>query len=418
MTDVPHPASRYVRVGALAGLYFAQGLPFGFFTQSLPIILRQEGRSLGEIGLASLLGLPWALKFLWSPIVDRRYIARFGRRKSWIVPLQIATVLALLMLAAAPFSLPLLVTTFFVINLLASTQDIATDGLAVEILARGERGLGNTMQVGGYRVGMIVGGGAILAVHEELGMTGIFTTMAIMLLVSTLPLLALRELDAPPPPSVDPEALDTTKRPRLARFARFFARPDALQIVALLAIFKTGDAFATAMLRPFLADRGYDISDVGEVVGIYGFAAALLGAVIAGMVSKRVSRRRALVVFGALQAVSVALYAVVAWFGFSRTYHPELIAAVLVLEHFASATATAALFTCMMDFSDPRSAGADFTVQACVVVIVTGLAQVLSGFSADAIGYFNHFVVSTVIAIAAITAASRLMPAEQHQEAG
>ena len=94
------------RLGLLATLYFAQGLPFGFFVQALPALLRQQGYSLSEIGLASLLTLPWALKFLWAPVVDRRWSARLGRRRTWILAMQLAGVITLVSLATAPAAMP------------------------------------------------------------------------------------------------------------------------------------------------------------------------------------------------------------------------------------------------------------------------------------------------------------------------
>lgn len=127
----------------LGALYFSQGLPFGFFTQGLPVILRHKGYTLGAIGLSGLLAAPWALKWLWAPLVDRAHSPRFGRRKSWIVPLQLLTVALL------------------------------------------------SVQVAGYRLGMIVGGGALLIWHERLGDAGTFAAMAVLTLLATLPLLRL-----------------------------------------------------------------------------------------------------------------------------------------------------------------------------------------------------------------------------------
>ena len=149
----------------MASLYFAQGLPFGFFTQALPVILREQGVSLKAIGFTAILALPWALKFLWAPFVDRYGSERFGRRRSWILPLQALGVLLLLVLAHFPpeHGLGALLVAVALTNLVAATQDVATDGLAVDLLEPAERGYGNGVQVAGYRAGMIVGGGLILA---------------------------------------------------------------------------------------------------------------------------------------------------------------------------------------------------------------------------------------------------------------
>ena len=170
----------------LTCLYLAQGLPYGFFKQALPVMMRDRGASLPEIGLLSLLTLPWALKFLWAPLVDG-----LGGRRRWIFWLQVVSCLLFLGLGAwnPDSGYGVLAWGFFLANLLAATQDIASDGLAVTILAPHERGWGNGIQVAGYRVGMILGGGFILMAFGLLGWRGMFWLIAAMMVLCLLPLL-------------------------------------------------------------------------------------------------------------------------------------------------------------------------------------------------------------------------------------
>jgi MFS transporter, PAT family, beta-lactamase induction signal transducer AmpG len=381
----------------LGALYFSQGLPFGFFTQGLPVILRQRGYSLGAIGLSSLLAAPWALKWLWAPLVDRHYVSRFGRRKTWIVPLQLCTVVVLLALAVsgALSSMKTLLVAIFVLNLLAATQDIATDGLAVEMLAREERGWANGLQVAGYRLGMIVGGGALLILHERLGDGGTFATMAALTVLATLPLLRARE------PSQQPGSVTT--QPDLAHWLR---RPGAVKVLGLLVAYKWGDAFATSMLRPFLADLGLSLADIGWLLGTVGFVSGMLGAMAGGALVNRVGRKRALLGFGVLQALTVAGYTYLA-FAELRGWP---LYALCGAEHFTSGMATAALFTCMMDWSSEQTSGSDYTVQASAVVLATGAAGAVAGFSAQTLGYVGHFSLATVLAFGALYVTARCFP--------
>ena len=383
------------RFTLLGSLYFAQGLPFGFFTQALPVILRSQHYSLGEIGLTSLLAAPWALKFVWAPVVDRRWWPRVGRRRSWILPMQLAGVLVLGLLAiAGAESLVMLMASMVVLNVIAATQDIATDGMAVDILPAGERGFANGLQVAGYRVGMIVGGGVLLGLHDVLGYRGTFAAMALLTLLSSVPVVATRE--APPvisdagPPS------------------HFIRRPGAWPLLALIVVYKLGESFAGGMLRPFLVDAHLTLSDVGWLLGTVGFVAGMLGALVGGGLMTRIGRRRALVGFGIGQVITVAGYAYLAlgvpsflelgvWCGF---------------EHFASGMATAALFTCMMDWSNAETGGTDDTVQASAVVVATGLAATVSGFSAGAFGYAVHFGIAAVLCAVAVVVAGVLFPRE------
>ncbi len=172
-------------------LYFSQGLPFGFQATALPVYLRSCGVSLTAIGLAGFAAAPWMLKALWAPLIDRYYIRRFGRRKSWIVPMQILLFLSIL--AASSISpeknIMLLMTTVFFMNLFAATQDIAVDGLAVDILESGDLGPGNAAQVVGYKAGMIVSGGFLLWLNAYVGWYGLFLVMAALSLVPLLGIL-------------------------------------------------------------------------------------------------------------------------------------------------------------------------------------------------------------------------------------
>lgn len=412
------------KLGLLATLYFSQGLPYGFFTQALPVLMRKEGWSLGAIGLASLLVVPWALKFTWAPLVDRWYWPRIGRRRSWIIPLQIATALVLAGLALfAPTSVVgWLMVVVFVLNFLAATQDVATDGLAIELLPHAERGLANGVQVAGYRLGMIVGGSALLIAYDDIGWSGVFAVMAVLIAAMTVPVIAMRE--PAPPRGIDPRS----DAPRLADAAgpvlapvplesagvlpaaplpqHFLLRSGALPVLLLTVVWKLGETFGTGMLKPYLVDRGLGLAEVGALVGTVGFVAGLIGALIGGALVGPLGRQRALVLFGVIQALAVGLYALHA-----RGVLPaDTLALVIGAEHVASGMATATLFTCMMDWCDPRTSGTDYTVQASAVVIAQIGSSALSGYSAELLGYAGHFALAAGLAALAVVPAALWFP--------
>lgn len=375
--------------GLLGTLYAAQGLPFGFFSQALPVFLRKQGHSLEAVGLSSFLAAPWAFKFLWAPWVDRHGSARFGRRRGWIIPLQALSTALLFSLAVFPAQgplLPLLVAVFFT-NLFAATQDIATDALAVDVLPPERRGLANGIQVAGYRVGMILGGGAVLLVFDALGWALSFVAMGFAMLLLSVPVLLLAEPERPSAPRAE------------SPFAgHFLRRKDAFAILSLLLCYKFGDAFALAMLRPMLVDRGMTLAQIGSLLGVYGFTAGLVGALLGGAWVNRLGRQRALLLFGALQAVSVAGYALLA----AGHMPTGALYALTVFEHLAGGMATAALFTTMMDWCRPEHNATDYAVQASVVVIASALAAAASGYSAHALGYARHFVFAAALAFAVL----------------
>jgi MFS transporter, PAT family, beta-lactamase induction signal transducer AmpG len=387
------PAGRFV---LLATLYFAQGLPYGFFSVALPVLLRQQGVSLSKIGLTSLLVLPWALKFLWAPVLDRVYSRRFGRRRTWILAMQLSATIVLATIALVPGSdrmIAMMVAMFF-LNVIAATQDIATDGLAVELLPPQERGFANGLQVAGYRIGMVVGGGVLLGAYAELGHRGLFAIMAGLTALATIPVLAASE-----PPTV------TAEKP-LEPDVHFLELPGAWRIIALVVIYKAGDEAAKAIFRPFLVDQHLELSDIAYIVGTVGFVAGMVGAIVGGTLVGAFGRKRALLVFGLGQVITVLGYAYLAS---GQPSYRELYAWT-GFEYFASGMATAALFTAMMDWSRPTYSGTDYTVQASAVVIATGSSAMLGGPSAELLGYTNHFLVCAALCVVSIAAVAWLFP--------
>jgi len=390
------------KLALLTCLYFTQGLPFGFFTQALPVLLRKQGVSLPAIGATSLLALPWAIKFAWAPFVDRHGPVRFGRRRSWIVPLQaLAVVTALVLAAFDPRSaLPIVVAGLFLTNLIAATQDIATDALAVDLLAPEERGRGNGVQVAGYRAGMIVGGGALIVIAGRGGWQLALLIMGALLAIASFPIVLHRER---------PVAFEPTRARVTAILREAFARPGMASWILVLVAYKSGDAFATGMLRPFLVDIGLELEDIGWLLGTAGFIAGAVGALTGGWAAERFGRRRALLACGLAQALAVLMYVAPA-LGLRDT---RLLYLLCSAEHFAGGTATAALFTLMMDASRPETAATDYTIQASIVVIATGTASALSGASAHAIGYAAHFGCSSLLCLAAIAFVARRLHGDQ-----
>lgn len=371
------------RLSVLTLLYVAQGLPFGFFTQALPVRMREGGMSLGAIGFASLLAAPWALKGVIAPLVDAH-----GSRRAWIVPLQLGAVVVLIVASFLPPEralVPVLIAVFLS-NALAAAQDVATDALAVDVLAPEERGLGNGLQVAGYRVGMMLGGGALLIVLGTIGWGAALRLLALGTAITTLPLLMTRAPARKPAPRV-----------RWAAIASGLSRPHALLWLALLAVYKLGDAIATAMLRPMMVDRGLGAADVGVLLGQVGFGAGLFGALLGGALVRKLGRGRSLIHFGVLQALGIAGYAL-----------PVPLPFAIGFEHLAGGMATAALFTCMMDACRPELAATDYAVQASLVVIATGLGAAASGLIAESAGYAGCFAIAALVALAGVALAESL----------
>ncbi|HEY7639649.1 MAG TPA: MFS transporter [Steroidobacteraceae bacterium] len=380
--------SRAQKITLLIALYFAQGLPFGFFTIVVPAMLRQSGQSRTAIGLAGIgLTLPWLLKFLWAPFVDHR-----GTRRSWLLTLQISGLAVAAAITQLQFegNYVLLFAAAFVFNLIAATQDIATDGLAVRMLDAHELGIANGIQVGAYRVGMMFGGGLVLTILTLTDWSFAFVAMAALLAVTIVPVLLMHE-----PPGDAREIRQTTARLSLAWLRRLLT-PGILLLAGLIFCYRFGDQMLTNLLIPFLTDQRLDLAKIAMLKGNVGNAMSIVGAFAGGWLAFSTSRRTALLVSGLGQVASFMIY-VVAALGVGGV---GVLWVATIAEAVLGTMATVALFALMMDASDPEHAGTDYTLLACVVIVVGMVANLCGGLLADAFGYATAFTTGAVLALA------------------
>lgn len=402
----------------LASLYTAQGLPYGFFTLAVPVILREAGWSLTAINLLQLLGLPWVLKFLWAPWLDQALPHAHARRRCllWLQGLSagVAVVAALVCLAwpaqgvvLMPW-LPLMGLFGLVLafNLLAATQDIVTDGLAVRELTARERGWANGLQVGAYRLGMVLGGGGLLALFSYTGWSWMLTVLAVLLALLAVPIWWWRAEQVPARalPDVNPGDRAVAHPPLPLHQHRalrdwLFAwwqraqQPGMRTALVLIICYRFGDQMVSSLITPFLADQVADKATVALLKGTVGSATSLAGALLGGWWLMQVRRRTALLWAGWAQAASFLLYLVAA---LGHGGMPLLWVAT-VLEGLLGTLATVALFAWMMDAADPAHAGSDYTLMASMVVMVGSVAGLAGGLLGDAFGYALPFALGTLL---------------------
>lgn len=400
LSTQPHKDAMDWRLpGVLALLYFAQGLPSGLLAKALPSMLREQGMSLPAIGLTGLLALPWALKFLWAPFLDRLDHARRA-----LIVLTATTLFLMGCLAARPFGfwidqafVPMLLL-LALLNLVAATQDIVTDGLAVRRLPLRWRGLGNSVQVIGYKVGMIAGGGGMLWIVATMGWQSGYLLVSLFLLPVLFAVFLLPDRPAPGSgPSERPLAWQGAAG-YAGLFRRFVSRPGMGWWLAAVALFKVGDSLASRMIGPLLTDQGLPLANVGLLVGVTGSLAGMAGALLGGLLLTRIGHRNALLLFGSLQALGLAAYLLVA----GGTGGIVVQYLVVCAEQFADGLSTVALFTLMMDACRRESAGTDYTLQASLQLSVTGVAALASGFIAEAAGYEVLFLSGALLTLGAL----------------
>lgn len=257
----------------LAGLYLVQGLPVGLAFQAFPAMLRYAGASLELVAMVPVAALPWVLKLLWAPLVDNYWSSRVGRRRSWIIPMQILSACVVFVMASVGLNvnsaMPILVL-IGVLSVLSSTQDVATDGLAAERLKGKALGKANTLQVSCFMLGMLVGGGLVMIGVEQIGFTFTFVLLGIIQLLCTLPILRWEE-PAPCPHDI--------KVP--GNLIKTFKRPFSFVMLMLAMCATMGGAGLFGLTKLILIDAGWSMTDVGFLTGIGSTLMVVLGCIIA-----------------------------------------------------------------------------------------------------------------------------------------
>ncbi|WP_314099544.1 MFS transporter [Acinetobacter lwoffii] len=389
----------------LFSLYWAQGLPVGFMTHALPVILRAEGVSLAHIGGFGLLMLPWSIKIFWAPLVDRHGSSAKGHYRSWIIPLQWLSVAVLIGLSFLPIQAlnqPLYLLLFFItlllMNGIGATQDIATDALAVNILKNEQQYWGNTFQVIGSRLGFIVGGGAILWLLDLLQWQATFLLLAALVFLNTLPILLFKE------PDHLKTTTQTSEQPALSNIKTYFQYfwSDSTLAVWLLVLltFKIADGLSGPLLKPLMVDLGLSFSQIGLYVTMLGALAALIGAGLAGWCLKYWSRSSSLIVFSILKILSLIAYAwLAAQYETQKKVENWMIYLINAAEDMISAMLLVVMLTLVMQYSRKHLAGTDFTFQVALMATVSGGLYSLSGILGDALGYQNYLNLIVIIAI-------------------
>ncbi len=381
----------------LASLYSTQYLGLMFFVIALVAILRSQGAGMDMIGLIYMLGLVWPLKLLWAPLIDRTGWGRLGRYRGWLLLTQGGLVVVLLLIGrfdpTADFAT--VYALCFLVALLASTQDIAVDGLACRLLPASRRGLGNGLQVAGGLVGNLIGGGLMLMVYPHIGWTGCMIALAAATSVSFVQLLWFAE----------PVWLTdvVTARRLYRRFAGFWSQPGSGYWLALLLLVPIGSSMAYAVITPLLVDAGWSFGRIGFTVNVIGSIVGLLSALATGWAIGRTRRRNALVGAGAIQIVGVvSVMALV--LGFGGDVGAGLATALFFVCYNPLATVMATL---MMDRASPDSPATDYTLQFSINQFVAIGTMTFSAMLAASFGYLGALWFAAAAALIAMLVAMR-----------
>ncbi len=370
---------------------FSSGLPLLLTGSVLQAWLKDGGIDLTRIGLFALVGLPYTLKFLWSPLFDR-YALPLGRRRGWMALMQLSvagTLLLLSMTQPAADHLWLVMLAGLLVTFFAASQDIVIDAYRRESMAESELGLGSALYVNGYRIGMLLAGGGGLILADWMSFEAMYRLMAVFMAACVAVTLLAPE---PPLPEGRPRNL---REAVVLPFRDYFSRDGAWLILAFILLYKLGDTMASAMTTPFYLDLGYSKTEIGAVVKLFGFWATLAGGTLGGLWMLRAGMHRALWLFGFGQMISTFGFVVLAQLPPSEV----ALAAVVAIENLTAGMGTAAFVGFMAALTDRRFTATQYALLSSLMGVPRVLLSAPTGWLAQTLGWSGFFLLCVLIAI-------------------
>ncbi len=381
---------------------FSSGMPLYLTGSLLQAWMTKEGVDLSTIGLFALVGLPYTLKFVWAPLLDRFTLPFLGRRRGWLLTMQLvlAASIAWLGLNNPAENIWLLAATGFLVTFFSASQDIVVDAYRREDLSDEELGLGASLYVLGYRVGVLltVSGGLILA--DFMPFSTVYLLLAMTMSVGIVTTLLAREPD-------EPEGVPTSLAEAVVQpFVEFFSRNGAWLFLAFIVLYKIGDNMAQAMTMPFYLSLGFSTSEVGSIAKFFGFGATIVGGLLGGLWIIRLGINRALWIFGILQGLSAAAFAVLVWTGHDLLW----LAAVIAFENVSGGMGTAAYMAFMASLTNKRFTATQYALLTSLMGVPRVLAAAPTGFMAEQMGWAAFFISCGLMAIPGLLLLQRFAP--------
>ncbi|MBB4211075.1 PAT family beta-lactamase induction signal transducer AmpG [Rhodothalassium salexigens DSM 2132] len=426
----PQPAPRWLagltgylrpRLIGVFCLGLSSGFPLTLILATLTYWLSKEGVSKGEVGLFSALLIPYSLKFLWAPMIDRvplPWLAkRVGQRRAWLFATQALLVLAILGLGSGDpaHDLGLMAVCAFAVALASASQDIVIDAFRIETLALDDQGQGAAMLIFGYRTGNLIAGAGAVALQIAVGWQVTYYAMALLVLVGAGAAWALGE-----PARHDTHEADAaegrarawlarrTETPKrqarilawlyatvVAPFQEFLARPYAWAILAFVLIYKLGDAMGQVMLSPLVVELGFSDADYIWANKLVGFWALLLGTALGGGAVKVLGLFRALLVTGVLMMATNLLFAVLALAGDV----PAMLAVAVGFENFATGIGLSVFVAYLSGLCNLAYTATHYALLSALATTARNFLAAPSGYLVEAVGWPAFYVITTVVAL-------------------
>lgn len=370
-------------LAAVILLEAASGLPYGVVSELVPVWLRVHGTDLAALGAMSLVGLPWTLKALWAPFVDRHASFRV-----WMMIGLAGALVATLLLPLGAAQIGTVTTLLLALALFSATQDVAIDGWLVAAVPPGEQGRATGVRVAAYRVAMAVAGGGTVVVGDRFGWGWAFAAAG-----GTMGALLLAQARVPAVPRPPPASAVHW----FGELRGWLTQPGALLLFAFVLLYKLGDSAMGPMAKPYLLDAGLTPSEVGLLSSTVGAVLVSVGAVAGGDLVSRWGLRGAVVTLGGFQALSNLGYAAAAFTGGRGPAY-----AASVLESLTAGLGTAALLATAMRAAGGGQSATRFALLTALVGLTRTLSGALSGVAVERVGYGSWFAFTFLLALPAL----------------
>ena len=385
---------------------FSSGLPLYLLINLLPAWLRSEGVDLRSIGAFALIQLPFTWKFLWAPVLDRYGPRLFGRRRSWMLAMQVLLLVSIPLFGALRPQLDLWTIAYLAtaVAFFAATQDIALDAYRRELLPDAELGLGNAIHVQAYRISSLVPGALALVLADRFPWQTVFVVTALFMLPGIVNTLLVSE------PALARPAPRTLTEAVVEPFHEFINRAGwqpALLILAFIFFYKLGDSMATALATPFYIDMGFTKSEIGLIAKNAGLWASVFGGLLGGLWMLKIGINRALWLFGAVQVVSILGFA---WLAYVHQPDRLLLAGVIAFEALGVGLGTAAFTAFIARTTDRRYTATQFALFTSLASVPRALVNATTGWLVEQTGWFAFFLLCTLLALPGMALLLKVAP--------
>jgi len=378
-------------IAVITFLGFSSGIPLALTSGTLQAWMTVVGVDLRTIGIFALVGLPYTVKFLWAPFMDRFIPPWLGRRRGWIIMTQLCLVTSISAMAfSSPRQTPLLAALALMVAFASASQDIVIDAYRTDVLHEQERGIGAAVYVMGYRIAMLVSGALALVLSDHIGWRNTYLLMAGAMcagIISTF-LGPEPEEKVVPPRSLAEAVWGPLKN--------YFSRNSAISLLLLIVLYKLGDAYAGTLTTAFLIRGvGFSVSEVGTINKGLGFASLIVGAIFGGTLMVRLRLFRSLLLFGILQAVSNLSFMFLAWTG--KSY--GMLIFTVAFENFSGGMGTTAFVSLLMAMCNHRYTATQYALLSSLAAIGRIFIAPTSGYLVESIGWASFFFITFLTAL-------------------